>query len=43
MEAVYQQYEEDAHGKLKGIIEGQDMLTAELFGAMLAKIYKRTK
>jgi farnesyl diphosphate synthase len=43
MEAVYQQYEEDAHGKLKGIIEGQDMLPAELFGAMLAKIYKRTK
>jgi farnesyl diphosphate synthase len=36
-------YEEASYKKLKKIIEGQKMLPHELFGAMLAKIYKRTK
>eukprot|EP00227_Mantoniella_beaufortii_P007464 CAMPEP_0197591774 /NCGR_PEP_ID=MMETSP1326-20131121/13907_1 /TAXON_ID=1155430 /ORGANISM="Genus nov. species nov., Strain RCC2288" /LENGTH=368 /DNA_ID=CAMNT_0043157331 /DNA_START=48 /DNA_END=1154 /DNA_ORIENTATION=+ len=43
LEGVYQKYEEESYKKLKGIIEGQKLLPHELFGAMLAKIYKRTK
>lgn len=43
IEDVYKKYEEESYAKLKGIIEGQDKLPHELFGAMLAKIYKRQK
>lgn len=43
LEAVYEAYEEESYRRLKGIIEGQKLLPHELFGAMLARIYKRQK
>ena len=43
MEAVYLKYEEESYAELKGIMESQTVLPSELFGAMLAKIYKRQK
>ena len=43
MEAVYLKYEEESYAELKGIMESQTALPSELFGAMLAKIYKRQK
>jgi len=43
IEGVYKAYEEESYQKLKGIIEGQNLLPHELFGAMLAKIYTRQK
>ena len=43
MEAVYLKYEEESYAELKAIMESQTVLPSELFGAMLAKIYKRQK
>ena len=43
MEAVYLKYAEESYAELKGIMESQTVLPSELFGAMLAKIYKRQK
>ena len=43
MEAVYLKYEEESYAELKGIMESQTALPSELFGAKLAKIYKRQK
>ena len=44
MEAVYKKYEEEAYLELRAVIESKDnTLPPELFGAMLKKIYKRSK
>ena len=44
MEAVYKKYEEEAYLELRAVIEGKDnTLPPELLGAMLKKIYKRSK
>ena len=43
IEAVYKKYEEESYADLKAIMEDQKVLPEGLFGAMLAKIYKRQK
>jgi len=43
LEGVYKQYEEESYAELRAIMEEQDVLPEGLFGAMLAKIYKRQK
>ena len=44
MESTYKKYEEEAYLELRAVIEGKDnTLPPELFGAMLKKIYKRSK
>ena len=44
MESVYKKYEEESYAELRAIIESKDnTLPPELFGAMLKKIYKRSK
>ena len=43
-ESVYKKYEEESYAELRAIIESKDnTLPPELFGAMLKKIYKRSK
>jgi farnesyl diphosphate synthase len=43
LENVYKKYEEESYAELRAIMEAQDVLPEGLFGAMLAKIYKRSK
>lgn len=44
MEQVYKQYEEEAYVELRAVIESKgNTLPPDLFGAMLKKIYKRSK
>ena len=43
LEATYKKYEEESYTELRAIMEAQKVLPEGLFGAMLAKIYKRQK
>tara|TARA_B110000008_G_scaffold20195_1_gene18674 strand:- start:11119 stop:12327 length:1209 start_codon:yes stop_codon:yes gene_type:complete len=43
LEATYKKYEEESYADLRSIMESQKVLPEGLFGAMLAKIYKRQK
>ena len=43
LETTYKKYEEESYADLRAIMESQTVLPEGLFGAMLAKIYKRTK